>query len=326
MAFEPKLDSDNGASGGQYFQIGRVKSVVLGPNTADGKKDPNYRAPSDVGSIKYELLYSPYSTSKSKEVSEPAYPIWYFIKQIPLVNEIVLIIVGPSIGLNDGATKQQYYYMPAYGIWKNPNHNGFPNMEEWADYLNTFANKPTYSGNSTPEKTLPLGFTFEENPNIKDLTPYEGDTIIQSRFGQSIRFGSTVLNSNNTWSKNFFSDLSKDSNLFSEKNISKNGDPITIIVNRQGERVVRNKFDSIVEDINKDGSSIYMTSTQEIHIPDLNSFPLKSFAFKPLKPIRNKRTMNINNPVSNATLKITPPSISNQAVSANNQDKKSIGE
>ena len=36
--FGPKLDSDNGASGGQYFQIGRVKSIVLGPNTAAGKK------------------------------------------------------------------------------------------------------------------------------------------------------------------------------------------------------------------------------------------------------------------------------------------------
>ncbi len=316
-AFGPKLDSDNGSSGGQYFQIGRVKSVVLGPNRPDGKKDPNYKSPADIGSIKYEILYSPLSTSKSKEVSEPAYPIWYFIKQIPLVNELVLIVVGPSIGLNNRATNQQYFYMPAYGIWKNPNHNGFPNMEEWADYLNTFANKPTYSGNSTPQKTLPLGFTFEENPNIKDLTLYEGDTIIQARFGQSIRFGSTVLNSNNIWSTNYYGRNGETSN---------NGDPITIITNRQGERVIKNKFDSIVEDINKDGSSIYMTSTQEIDIPDLSNFPLKSFAIKPEKPIRTARTVNVNNPVSNPTLKITPPSISNQAVSANNQDKKSIGQ
>jgi hypothetical protein len=316
--FGPKLDSDNGASGGQYFQIGRVKSVVLGPNSPDGKKNPNYRSPSDIGSIKYELLYSALSTSKSKEVSEPAYPIWYFVKQIPLVNEIVLIVVGPSIGLNDGATKQQYYYMPAYGIWKNPNHNGFPNMEEWADYLNTFANKPTYSGNATESKTLPLGYTFEENPKIKDLQPFEGDTIIQARFGQSIRFGSTVLNSNNTWSKNSTPIAKLDDTNAEFRKTTTNGDPITIITNRQGDRVVRNKFDSIVEDINKDGSSIYLTSTQEINIPDLINFPLKSFA------VRRNLTDNIN-PVVDSTLKITPKPISNQFTSATDQDKKSNG-
>ena len=298
--FGPKLDSDNGATGGQYFQIGRVKSIVLGPNTAAGKKDPNYRSPADIGSIKYELLYSALSTSKSKEVSEPAYPMWYFIRQYPVVNEIVLIFAGPSKKLNDRATEQQFYYMPAYGMWNNPNHNGFPNMEEWADYLNTFANKPEYSGNATESKTLPLGYTFEENPKIKDLQPFEGDTIIQARFGQSIRFGSTVsvLSNANTWSKN---------------KEGTNGDPITIITNRQGERVVRNKFDSIVEDINKDGSSIYLTSTQEIDLKDLYNFPLNSF-----------RT-SIKDPNITNAIKLSSKPISNQSVSATDQDKKSNG-
>jgi hypothetical protein len=298
--FGPKLDSDNGAGGGQYFQIGRVKSIVLGPNTPFGKKDTNYRSPSDIGSIKYELLYSALGTSKSKEVSEPAYPIWYFIRQYPVVNEIVLIFAGPSKKLNDRATEQQYYYMPAYGMWNNPNHNGFPNMEEWADYLNTFANKPEYSGNATESKTLPLGYTFEENSKIKDLQPFEGDTIIQARFGQSIRFGSTVsaLSNANTWSKN---------------NENTNGDPITIITNRQGERVIRNKFDSIVEDINKDGSSIYLTSTQEIDLIDLYNFPLNSF-----------RT-SIKNPTVNNAVRLSTKPISNQFTSAANQDQNSNG-
>lgn len=298
--FGPKLDSDNGAGGGQYFQIGRVKSIVLGPNTAAGKKDPNYRSPADIGSIKYELLYSALSTSKSKEVSEPAYPMWYFIRQYPVVNEIVLIFAGPSKKLNDRATEQQFYYMPAYGMWNNPNHNGFPNMEEWADYLNTFANKPEYSGNGTESKTLPLGYTFQENPKIKDLQPFEGDTIIQARFGQSIRFGSTVsvLSNDNTWSKN---------------KEGTNGDPITIITNRQGERVVRNKFDSIVEDINKDGSSIYLTSTQEIDLKDLYNFPLNSF-----------RT-SIKDPGITNAIKLSTKPVLNQSVSATDQDKKSNG-
>jgi hypothetical protein len=145
-----------------------------------------------------------------------------------------------------------------------------------------------------------LGYTFEENAEIKDLQPFEGDTIIQARFGQSIRFGSTVsvLSNDNTWSKN---------------NEDTNGDPITIITNRQGNRVVRNKFDSIVEDINKDGSSIYMTSTQEIDIKDLYNFPLNSF-----------RTSIKDPGISNAVKLSTKPT-SNQFTSAADQDKKSNG-
>ena len=287
---------------GQYFQIARVKSVILGPTTPPFAKDvAEYKGPRDVGAITYELLYSALSTSKSKEVSEPAYPMWYFVKQIPLVNEIVFIIVGPSRKLNDGATKQEYYYMPAYGMWNNPNHNAFPNMEEWSGYLKQSSNKPEYSGNSTPDKPLPLGYTFQENPIVKDLKPFEGDTIIQARFGQSIRFGSTVsvMKKFNTWSNN---------------SQGTNGNPITIITNSQGKRLINNtnKFDPIVEDINKDGSSIYLTSTQEINLVDINNFPLASFG------------VGIN-PIIQSVVEVQKKLVSDEVLSAQSQDQNTIG-
>jgi len=293
--FGPKFDSRRGDKDGQYFQIGRVKSVVMGPTNAAGKPDPNYKASKDIGSITYELLYSPLATSKSKEVSEPAYPIWYFVKQLPLINEIVLIIVGPSMKLNDSTSKQQYYYMPAYGMWNNPNHNGFPNLEEWADYLNQSVNQPGYSGNATENKTLPLGYTFQENPKIKDLKPFEGDTIIQARFGQSIRFGSTIS-------------VQKKLNTWSNNSQGTNGDPITIITNSQGERKGVGKFDAIVEDINKDGSVIYMTSTQEIFLENVNNFPLTSFGVA-------------ITPISQPVLQIAKKPISDEIISAQFQDQ-----
>ena len=287
---------------GQYFQIARVKSVILGPTTPPfGKAVPEYKGPRDVGAITYELLYSALSTSKSTEVSEPAYPMWYFVKQIPLVNEIVFIIVGPSRKLNDGATKQEYYYMPAYGMWNNPNHNAFPNMEEWSEYLKQSSNKPEYSGNSTTSKPLPLGYTFQENPIVKDLKPFEGDTIIQGRFGQSIRFGSTVsvMKKFNTWSNN---------------SQGTNGNPITIITNSQGKRLINNtnKFDPIVEDINKDGSSIYLTSTQEINLVDINNFPLASFG------------VGIN-PILQPVVEVQKKLVSDEVLSAQSQDQNAIG-
>lgn len=298
--FGNKFNSGQGAGQGQYYQIGRVKSIVMGPTNPNGKPNKNYKSPSDIGKIYFELLYSPLSTSKSEEVSEPAYPIWNFVKQLPLLNEVVFIITGPSRKLNDSAANQQYYYMPAYSLWDNPNHNAFPNMQEWAQYLNTSTNKPGYSGNSTPNKLLPLGYTFQEKPTVKDLQPFEGDTIIQARFGQSIRFGSTVsvMKKFNTWSDN---------------SQETNGDPITIITNSQGNRKIRDtdKFNPIVENINVDGSSIYLTSTQQINLVDINNFPLASFGV----PI---------NPIIQSVTEVQRKLVSDEIISAQFQDENIV--
>lgn len=265
--FGSKSDPNAGSGKGYYFQIARVKDIVLGPlKPGTRESDPNYSNPVDIGKIYYELLYSPLAASFSEQISEPAWPIWSFCKQLPLINEIVLIIKGPSKGLNDKSTIQQSFYFPVYSLWGDPNHNAFPNMNEWADYLNNYANQPEYSGTAVTGSSLPLGTTFEENPQIKNLRPFEGDSILQGRFGQSIRFGSTVREQSkeNTWSRS-----------------GNNGDPITIILNEQKPspalEKTETKFNPIVEDINRDGSMICLTSTQEIIIEGLNKFPFRSF-------------------------------------------------
>ena len=62
--FGPNFDANAGQTGGQYFQIGRVKSIVLGPYKGNTKEvDPDYGSPVDIGKIKYEILYSTLSTS-----------------------------------------------------------------------------------------------------------------------------------------------------------------------------------------------------------------------------------------------------------------------
>ncbi len=213
--FGNKFDSKVGRSIGQYFQIGRVKSIVLGPFKGNTKEsDPDYGSPIDIGKIKYELLYSTLGTSKSGEVSEPAWPMFNFIRQYPVVNEIVFIIAGPTEKLNDRVSNQQYFYFPPYSLWNRANHGAFPNMSEYAQFLSQYDNIQGYSGNAVSGSSLPLGYTFQENQQVRNLQPFEGDTVIQGRFGQSIRFGSTVpvLKRDNTWS-----------------NSGKNGDPITII-------------------------------------------------------------------------------------------------
>ena len=92
------------------------------------------------------------------------------------------------------------------------------------------------------------GRSFIENADIRRLVPFEGDRIYQGRKGNGIRFGSTVkLQSNvNEWSS-----------------IGNDGDPITIIVNGY----VTTDPSSLtpnVEEVNKELSSVWMTSTQKI--------------------------------------------------------------
>lgn len=293
--FSPELIGGAGRNSGYYFQIGRVTSIVLGPFKGNTKeRDPDYRSPNDIGKIRFELKYSPLSTSRSREVSEPAYPMSAFVKQYPVVNENVLIIVGPSRKLNDGADKQEYFYFPPYALWRNPNHNAFPNMDEYADFLNQTVNRPGYSGNAV-SGSLPLGYTFQENKNVKNLRPFEGDIILQSRFGQSIRFGSTVpiMKDFNTWSQS-----------------GNNGSPITIISNNQGARKTLTPFDPTVEDINRDGSAIWMTSTQEVNLQDINTFPLNSFG-------------GGINPIVQDVVKLQQLPVSDEVISAQFQDENS---
>jgi hypothetical protein len=106
-----------------------------------------------------------------------------------------------------------------------------------------------------------LGITFVENSNIRSLLPFEGDYIIQGRQGGSIRFSSTtkLYSNENEWSS-----------------IGNEDSPITIITNGL-------KFDPkksyYVEQINKDDSSLYLTSTQQL--------PLQTDRTGVLNPLTN---------------------------------------
>jgi len=283
-------------NGGYYFQIGRVKSIVMGPyKTATNEIDYDYTNPADVGKIRYELLYSSFNISFASETTEPAYPIFNFIKQYPVINEIVLIIAGPSEKLNDRITNQQFYYFPAYNIWNHPNHGAFPNLQEYYSFLESYSSQAEYQSTELENPSLSMGNTFYENDKIKNLQPFEGDIIFQGRFGQSIRLGSTVIAQEtiNPWSVS-----------------GTNGDPITIITNKVSENNIGSVIDNTLEDINRDGASIYMTSTQEIFLDDINNFPRGSF--------KQKTTVLRSRPIIKS---FTKP-ISTEILSAQEQDSR----
>lgn len=238
------------------YIIGRVKSIAL------KEGDDGWENPMDMGKITFQLVYSSISISLGADAAvQPAYPMFNFVRQYPLLNEMVLVIPGPTEALNDARSRQKFFYYPPYALWNKSNHGAFPDLREWEEFVNTKVNQPSYSGAAVQPPRLPLGKTFKENTQIRDLQSFEGDCILQARSGQSIRFGSTVPEM-------------KDMNKWSSSGNS--GDPITIIQNSQGPRPGVPDYKTITEDINKDGSAIYLTTTQEI-VMDIGLFPLNSF-------------------------------------------------
>ena len=108
------------------------------------------------------------------------------IKQIPLVGEHVIIFNALQQESDNDIKNKQWYYLPAYNLQSSINNNALPGVADVAGQEAT-----------TDLSDQPLGKTFEEKA-VSPLQPYEGDLLIEGRFSNSIRLGSTVnLDSNN---------------------------------------------------------------------------------------------------------------------------------
>lgn len=225
-----------------------------------------------IGCIFFDRIDMP---NPNNEISTNSFarPLFPNQSSIPVNNEIIYIISLPSSNIQSNVDSITYYYFQPVNIWNNVNHNAIPdpikgdNLPESQkqDYQQTeigVVRRVTDKGTE-----IDLGKTFKEKLNVKNLQPYEGDIIHQGRWGQSIRFGSTVTNAEitNTWSEE-----------------GSDGDPITII--RNGQHLDSNEnWVPQVEDINKDVSSIYVTSTQKLPIK-VSSKDYKSYKTQPISP------------------------------------------
>lgn len=243
--------------------MARVDRIILGPLDADGVPDQSFNLNgkwASVGAIEYTVMTGNQATEDTGKDKLVAYPYFPNYKQYPVIGEIVQIVTGPSTDLNSTTSATTQYYLPPFNVWNSIHHNAFPNLIKYSTYVSTESTAAT-APNST---TYPLGQTFKEKGNLKNLQPYEGDIIMEGRWGQSIRFGSTVKSKGTP-------------NPWSSGRESANGDPIILIRNKQGKQAVKEAWISGIEDINNDGASIYLCSGQAIYIQDLNNFSLTSF-------------------------------------------------
>ena len=204
------------------------------------------------GNIIGEIL-TPLATlpNQSQITALPAFPN---VKNFPLINEVVFCITAPSGDYSSNTGNISYYYLTPLNIWKNintnPTPNPFTNLKPDSQNKTIQEVEAGSTNKSSEENTNEFkpGTYFEEKSDVFPLYPFEGDYIIEGRWGNSIRFGSTAENLT-PWSVT-----------------GSAGDPITIIRNGQNPELVGPAQSTTIEDINKDQSSIYVTSTQQIPI------------------------------------------------------------
>ena len=172
----------------------------------------------------YEITVKTY-TDFYNRTDVRAIPLNSNIKQIPLIGEHVLLVQGLSAENTTETSYPQWYYVASFSLNSNINANLLQGVVP--------TNIPYVPKTSFVESA------------ISPLQPYEGDILVEGRFGNSIRLGSSINGGE-------YSIQPKYSGI--------NGSPIIILSN--GKQYNRNSY--IVEDIVSDESSIYLTSTQTI--------------------------------------------------------------
>lgn len=173
----------------------------------------------------YEITVSTYTDFYNRQELQ-VIPFNNNIKQIPLVGEHVLIVQGFSAENKADTIYTQWYYLASFSLNSNVNANLLPGISP--------SNIQYVPKTSFGEKEISL------------LQAYEGDTLIEGRFSNSIRLSSTIKGGVYSTQPSWLG--------------TQSGDPIIILSNGKSYK----KDSYVVESIRDDKSSIYLTSTQKI--------------------------------------------------------------
>lgn len=202
----------------------RVADIVMSTDHPEYKALGANRA---IGAIKYEQVNRPVLGEKNTEALPVAFPLHGNIQRLPLKNEIVLLVNAPAKEAADIHTNSEdVYYTDIVNVWGGVTSNPLYDIED-----------------DNPN----LG-DFPDVENINPLQPYNGDLLIEGRFGQTLRL-SGAQHPDNIYSNN-----------------DNDGKPFIILKNKQAKS--NNSLDHINEDINKDGSSIYITSEHSVPLEE----------------------------------------------------------
>jgi hypothetical protein len=192
-----------------------------------------------------------------------AFPLNANIKRVPIIGESVIIVSGT---LPDGSapkTKARLYYLDVISIQQNVHSNalptvaGVPSTQTGGDYSAAAAGNAKVEGGDSSADLGEKNPGFVERTDVGSLQPFLGDLLIEGRFGHSLRFGYSPEGANTTEEPSW--------------NSSTPEDPITILSNGRKPAGSYNKF--IIENVDEDLSSIWLTSSQKVKLSVSNKLP-----------------------------------------------------
>jgi hypothetical protein len=218
----------------QGYKVGKVYAVILDEQSVPQQVWINNGGWAGIGTILYseyrEDTELPLEALNDQQLSElpTALPLYPNQKYFPLPGEIVILMDLPSAPSPITNKTEESYYVSVINAWNSPQFNGL--------FLN--------------EDKEVLYNSFNQNSDFRGLQTFEGDYLLEGRFGNSIRFGSTNRAG------------SQDLSPWSTNPNELENNPITLITNQHNSKLPNS--DLYVENINKDGASVYLTSNQSI--------------------------------------------------------------
>ena len=151
-----------------------------------------------------------YTENNEDILSFKGIPLKKYIAKPLDVNFVKLPVVGELVPLinflDSDSTKNIYnkntFYLNSINSWNSPHQNSLQNISaldsvESTEVANPEDGNPFVVGGELPE----LGENFTERDDVKKVQMYEGDILIEGRFGQHIRLGSSdkILEENPNW-------------------------------------------------------------------------------------------------------------------------------
>lgn len=192
----------------------------------------------NVGNIKVRIFSQHYGVSD--ELLPWARPIDIGIQEFPLIGEYVYL---ERIG-------SAFWYRKKLPISRRLNQNAMINVNQTIDD-SIFGNDTTKKITSNEELSFDkfkFGKYFKPDSRIRQLKAFEGDTLFQGRMGASIRFGSSKMSNVDTGlAPNIIMRVGQGKDL------------------ENTEVSVKSPYGLLVEDVNKDVTSLWMTTDQYVN-------------------------------------------------------------
>lgn len=229
----------------------------------------------NVGMVRFRNLTS--NVYRSEDQLEWAYPLNANFTQYPLIGELIYVFRG----LN------RWYYIAKFNVSNRVTAQDLPEViaETGPPVATTNKIKSYNSSTAAPTKissnAASLGKYFIDKQLVYRLKQFEGDITIEGRSGSSIRFGAA-------WKQGSV-DASVSSTKIPYQSIDEDQAPNLLM--RVGpdplaQTTADGIFGQVIEDINKDASSIWMVSDQivpiklstessRIHKFSINNFPTR---------------------------------------------------